>query len=330
MTQGDGTTRRSVTTGLLASALLPGALAAPAMAQTFPSQDFRFITGFPPGSGADIMTRFVAEKWRQVSKRNVIVENKVGAAGNLAVEAAARSTPDGHTMLLLTGSSTAALMHLFKKPPVDVMKQLKIAATLSRQAFMLVVDPKSPYKTVAELTEAMKKKGTAANYGSSSPSGIVMGEVYKSLTGVQAVEVRFRTGADTLNEMAAGKLDYSMLDPQVSLAQAAQGRLRILAHCAGTRLEAVPDIPTMAESGVKGMDLTGWWAMIVPAGVPDPVVAQINAWAKEMLADPEVKKFFAATGGDVFVNSVADGQALYVREEKAWGEYVRLSKIEPQ
>ena len=301
-----------------------------AHAQTYPAQDIHVVTGFPPGSGADTVTRFIAEKLRVAANRPVIVENKVGAAGNIAVEYVARAKPDGYTMLLGTGSAVAALMHLMKAPPVDVVQALRVAATVSRQGFMLVVDAKSPYTTVAALTEAMKKKGTAAMYATAAPSGIVMGELYKSITGVEATEVRFRSAGDSLNELASGKLDYGMLDPQLSLAQAGQGRLRILAQSAGMRLEALPQIPTMAEAGVTGMDLTGWWAIMVPAATPQPIVDQINAWMKGILTTDEVRNFFAATGGDPFITTPEEGQALFVRDEKAWAEYVRLAKIEKQ
>jgi len=305
-------------------------LAHGANAQTFPAQDIKFVTGFPPGSGADIITRFVAEKFRAKAKRTVIVDNKVGAAGNVAIESVARSKPDGYTMLLLTGSSVAASMHLFKTPPVDVQKAFRVAATISKQSFMLVVDSGSPYKTVQDLTDAMKQKGPSASYAVAAPSGIVMGELYKALTGVEAEQIRFRSGGDSLNELANGKIDYAMLDPQISLAQGAQGKLRILAHSAGTRFKFRPDIPTMAENGITGMDLTGWWCIIVPAETPKPIIEQINVWANETLREADVQEFFAKTGGDVFMSSVEDGQKLFVSEGKAWEEYLRIAKIEKQ
>ena len=135
---------------------LPGAAA---FAQAYPSQDIHLVTGFPPGSGADVLTRYFAEKLRPLANRTVIVENKVGASGVIAVQYAAQSKPDGHTMYLSAASATAAQMHLYKKPPVDVIKAFQIAATINRQAFMIVVDVNSPYKTIAGTDRGDEEEG---------------------------------------------------------------------------------------------------------------------------------------------------------------------------
>lgn len=317
-------------------ALMVGASAAAvcapyvARAQQFPSQDIHFVTGFPPGSGADVITRFFAEKTRVLSGKNVLVENKPGAAGSIATEYVARSKPDGHMLLINAGSGTAAGMHLMKNPPVDVLKAFRIAGTINRQAFMMVVDAKSPYKTVAEVTEAMKKKGTKASYAVSAPSGIVMGAMYKSITGVEAVEVMYKDASGSLNEILDGKLDYGMHDPVFSLAQAREGRLRILAHSSGKRLQAVPDIPTMNEAGVKGMDLTSWWAYIAPSATPDPVIQTLNGYLKDILSTDEAKQFLNKFGGDPWVASVDEAQARLLKDVKDWGDYAKIARIEPQ
>ena len=149
-----------------------------AHAQDYPSQDIRLIVGFPAGSGADIFVRYFGDKLRPLAGRTVIVENKVGAASNIATEFVAKSKPDGHTLYPFAGTTVAASMHLFKKPPVDVGTALRVAATTSNLAFMLVVDAKSPYKTVAELTAAVKKKGKDANYAVAANPGRIMGAIY--------------------------------------------------------------------------------------------------------------------------------------------------------
>jgi tripartite-type tricarboxylate transporter receptor subunit TctC len=221
-------------------------------------------------------------------------------------------------------------MHLLKNPPVDVLKSFQIAATINRQAFMMVVDAKGPYRSVADVTAAMKAKGEKATYATAAPSGIVMGEMYKAITGVKAVEVRYKDAAGSLNELMDGKLDYGMHDPVFSLAQQREGRLRILAHSSGQRLLAIPDIPTMAESGVSGMDLTSWWALHVPTGTPAPVIDALNGFMKQVLEMEDTKKFLNQFGGDPFISTPDIGQALFIKDEKNWADYVRIAKIEPQ
>jgi tripartite-type tricarboxylate transporter receptor subunit TctC len=278
----------------LTLALAAGLGAMPANTQEYPSQDIRFVCAFPAGSGADVLVRYFAEKLRPIVKRTVIVENKAGAGGNIATEYVAKSKPDGHTIYVHAGTAVAANQHLFRKPPVDVAKALQVVATINRQPWMLAVDAKSPYKTVAELTAAMKAKGDKATYGTAAPTGRIMGEIYKRATGVKAIEVLYRTGADSLNEMASGRLDFATLDPVLSLAQQREGRLRILAVSTATRLEASADLPTMTEIGIP-MDLTGWWAAMVPTGTPKPAI----------------------------------DKKLFLTAIKEWGDYIRLAKIEP-
>jgi len=313
----------------LALAAALAAMPVGARAQTYPTQDIRLICAFPPGSGADVLVRYFADKLRPIANRTVIVENKSGAGGNIATEYVARAKPDGHTIYVHAATAVAANQHLFKKPPVDAAKAIQIAASINRQPFMLVVDAKSPYKTVAELTEAMKKKGDKATYATAAPTGAIMGEIYKDVTKITAVEVSYKTAPDSINEMLSGKVDYGMHDPVFSLAQQREGRLRILAVSTATRLQANPDMPTMTESGVP-MDLTGWWAAMLPAGTPQPIIDKVNQWFTEIVKTDETTKFLNSFGGDPFINTPAAGQALFLKAIEDWGDYVRIAKIVPQ
>ena len=194
---------------------------------------------------------------------------------------------------------------------------------------MLVVDAKSPYKTTAELTAAMKKKGDKATYASAAPTGTIMGELYKVATGVSAVEVTYKTAPDSLNDLASGAVDYGMHDPVFSLAQQREGRLRILGVSVGQRLKASPDLQTMTEQGIP-MDLTGWWAAMLPAGAPQPVLDQINKWFTQVVSSDDTRKFLASFGGDQLLEPPAQAQERLAKDVKAWGEYVRIAKIQPQ
>jgi tripartite-type tricarboxylate transporter receptor subunit TctC len=313
----------------VALALSMFGLSGTAHAQAYPNQDIRLICAFPAGSGADVLVRFFAEKLRPITGRTVIVENKAGAQGSIAVEYTARAKADGHTIFVHAATAVAANMHLLKNPPVDVGKSIQIAATINRQPFMLVVDAKSPYKTVAELTEAMQKKGDKATYATAAPTGIIMGEIYKNATGLKAVEVNYKTAPDSLNEITSGKVDFGMHDPVFSLAQQREGRLRILAVSTGKRLLASADLPTMTESGIA-MDLTGWWAAMVPTGTPKPVIDQIHKWFVEIVSSEETKKFLNSFGGDPNVMTPEAAQALFLQDIKNWGDYVKMAKIQPQ
>jgi tripartite-type tricarboxylate transporter receptor subunit TctC len=298
-------------------------------AEDYPSQDIRLIVGFPPGSGADVFVRFFAEKLRPLAGRTVIVENKPGAASNIATEYVAKSKPDGYTLYPFAGTTVAASMHLFKKPPVDVGKALRVAATTSNLAFVLVVDAKSPYKTVAQLTEAMKKKGKEANYAVAANPGRIMGAIYRDKAGLSATEVQYRTAPDSLNEMQNGRIDYGLHDPVFALAQQRAGRLRVLAVSTAKRLESAPDIPTMAESGIP-MNLELWWGVMVPAATPDPIVNKINQWFAEIVKMPDTKKLLSDSGADPMTRTPEEAQRMFLAAIKEWGEFVRLAKIEPQ
>jgi tripartite-type tricarboxylate transporter receptor subunit TctC len=314
--------------GGLALALAIGLGATAASAQEYPSQDIRLICAFPAGSGADVLVRYFADKLRPLAGRTVIVENKAGAGGNIATEYVAKSKPDGHTIFVHAGTAVAANQSLFRKPPVDVAKAIKVVATINRQPWMLVVDAKSPYKTVAELTAAMKPKGDKATYATAAPTGKIMGEIYKNATGIAALEVSYKTAPDSLNEMTSGKLDYGMHDPVFSLAQQREGRLRILAVSTAKRLNAATDLPTMTELGIP-MDLTGWWAAMVPTGTPQPVIDKIHKWFVKMVSTDETKAFLNKFGGDPYINTPEKAQEMFEAAIKEWGEYVRMAKIEP-
>lgn len=319
--------------GLVRVTALAAAIAAvpvAAQAQDYPSQDIRFICGFPAGSGADVLVRYFAEKVRAVANRTIIVENKVGAAGNIAAVYTARSKPDGYTVYVHAASAIAANMHLFKTPPIDAGKDLQIAAGINKQPFMVMVPASSPYKTLAELTEAMKKKGDKASWAQSNTSGKVMGELYKRATGVTAIDVPYRTANDSLNDFASGRIDYGMMDPVFALSQSRAGRLRMLAVSTAQRMQAVPDLPTMTEAGVPGVELLTWFAVMVPSATPRPIVDKLNKWFNEVLATAETKKFLNNFGGDPFITTPDEGQALFRQGIKDWEGFVRTAKIEPQ
>jgi len=297
--------------------------------QAYPSQDIHFITAYPAGSSSDAIVRFIAERMRPLAGKTIIVENKPGANGNIATEYTARAKPDGYTVYIHAGSALAANMHLFKNPPVDAASAIQMVGTINRQAFMLAVDAKSPYKTVADLTAAMKAKGDKGSYATYAATAKIMGELYKQQAGLTTVEVPYKVGADTLNDLASGALDFGMYDPVFAMSQQRNGKLRILGIGVGERLQAAPDLPTLSEQGVK-MDLPVWFGAMVPAATPKPVVAQLNAWLNEIVKREDMKKFLNSFGSDPWASTPEEAQARLLKDIKDWADYVRIAKIEKQ
>jgi tripartite-type tricarboxylate transporter receptor subunit TctC len=323
--------RRLLLAGGAAALLTAAAGTVPtsAWAQAYPTQDIRFICAFPAGSGADVLVRFFEKKIREVSGKTIITENKAGAAGLVATEFVARAKPDGHTIFVHAGSAVSNIPAMYKNPPIDVTKALEVVGTINRQPFMIVVDAKGPYQTLAQLTEAMKKRGDKASYAYAATTGQVMGELYKAGTGIKAVEVPYKTANDSLNDMLSGRVDFGAHDPVFSLAEERKGTLRILGVSTGTRLDANPQMKTMAEQGVP-MDLTGWWAGMVPAGTPKHVKDTLNQWFTKAMQDPETKKFLNSFGGDPLIEAPEVAQQRLLKDIAAWKEYVKIAKIEPQ
>ena len=300
-----------------------------AFAQQYPSQDIHFICAFPAGSGADVIVRWYSEKLKPITGRNIIVENKVGALGNLALEHVMRSKPDGYTIFVHGAGGVASNQHLFKNPSIDASKAVQMAATINKQPTMLAVHANKPWKSVAELTAFLREKKEKATYATSNPNGRVMGALYKEHAKLEAVEVVYRTASDSMNDMQSGTVDYAVIDNIFGAAQEREGRLRILAVSTGERLQANPQTPTMVEQGVP-IRMTAFFSVMVPAATPRPLVDQINKWFNQVTGSADAKKFLNSAASDPWLTTPDQAQAELMREIKDWEDYVRIAKLEKQ
>lgn len=310
----------------LGIALSAFAVSPQAQAQTYPSQDLHFICGFAPGAGADILVRYYAEQIRQITGRNVIVENKPGAQGQIAQQTVIRSKPDGYTFNLTAGNGPAANLALYKNADRDPENQLQIAATLSRQPYMIAVHTNSPIKTLAELTAHLKKKGDKGSYGVSNPGSLVVAEMYKTVMGLPTVRVDYKSSPDAVNDMNTGALDFFSADPIFGSTMQRKGDWRILAISSADRVKALGDLPTLKEQGVD-VDITAWWAVFMPKATPRPIIDQVHKWFVEVVSSEKTKAFLAQSGADPFIETADEGQAHMIRDIKNWAEYVRIAKI---
>ncbi len=320
--------RRDVTRGLVAAGTL-SALGAPAAAQQYPSQDVHFVCAFPPGGGADLIARYMADKMRPLMGRSILVDNKPGALGYIATEYLVRSKPDGHTIFIHGASAVAAAASIIRNPSVDVSKTIQLAGTINKQPTIMSVHVSKPWKTVAELTAAMKEKKEKGTYATSNSVAKVMGALYKLKFGLETVEVNYKAAPDTLNDAASGAIDFVLADNVFTMAQVREGRLRALAVSTGERMLSMPDIPNMTESGVP-MDLTGYFAAIVPTGTPQPIIDQIGKWVGQVVGSEDTRKFLAASASQPWVTTPAEGQAYYLKDIDSWKNYVKIARIEQQ
>ncbi len=305
-----------------------------AHAQTWPDKDreFRVICGFPAGSGADIVVRYYANKLAAVSGQKVIVENKAGMISALAAETVARAKPDGYTIFINpANSSHAANLFLFKKLPYDPIKDFTPVTTLHSLFFVLTVDPDSPYKSVKELTDGLKKKGDQVSYATTSPTSLVSAELYKSGSGFKALGIPYKNYPESFPEMRLGKIDFQFIDSGFAAELLRSGKLRGLAITAGQRSSLMPDLPTMIEAaGIPEYDIRGWFAVFLPAKVPQPVVDKLEGWFNQIVTMDDTKRFLANVGSEPMPGSAKSLAELLPKEIKKWEKLIKLAKIEPQ
>ena len=296
---------------------------------SYPAREVHVIAAYPPGSGADVFTRYFAENMRPFLGGTIIVENKVGASGNLALIYVSKAKPDGYTVLIHAPSAIAANLSLFKNPGYEA-SAFDVLGTVCRLPFTLSVSANSTHKTLQSLIAAVRAKGANASYGTTAPTGQVAGAMMKNILNLAVVEVPYRTAADSVNDLDSGAVDYMMYDPIFAIPRHREGKVRVLAISSKERMTAVPDIPTMDESGVPGVDVMGWWGVAVPAGVPQPIREKISSAFLKMAEKPETKAWLCNLGGDVWVVGPAEAQAQMLKDVKAWADYVRVANMEPK
>ncbi len=315
--------------GIVAAALLA---ASPfATAQTYPSRDIKVVIGLPAGSGGDIVVRYYADKLAKISGRAVVVENKPGMILSICADAVAKAPPDGYTILITSvTSSHAANLFNFKKLPYDPIRDFTPVATLQKTYFILMVRADAPWKNVVELTEAMKKKGDKASYAYGSPPALAAAELYKARTGLQATGIAYRTSMASLPQMFSGEIDFQFIDATQGTPLLEGGKLRALAVTTTQRVPGI-NIPTMAEAAnIPEFDIAPVWGVLLPAGAPAPIVAQLESWFAEIMKMDDTRRFLANSHGAPFPGGAKELAAFIPQEIKKWEELSRLAKIEPQ
>jgi len=312
---------------MVGAALVPW----PAPAQTadgWPNKPLRFILPFPPGGGTDILGRLVADRMTASLGQPVVTENRGGAGGNVGAEAAARSAPDGYTIVLVA-PSLAISPSLYSKLNYDPVKDFAPVSLVATVPNVMVTHPSVPADTLAEFIRFAKTKPGGMNFGSggSGTSNHLAGELFNIVAGVKLVHVPYKGVNLAMNDVLSGQIHLVVIGVPAAAPHIKAGKLRALALVAPQRASALPEVPTVAEAGLPNFEVTTWYGILAPAGTPKPIVTRLNAELVKIMHAPEMKDRLATMATDP-VTSTPEEFADYIKREIVkWGEVVRQAGL---
>jgi tripartite-type tricarboxylate transporter receptor subunit TctC len=322
--------RRFASIGLLASFILAGGIPYVFAQDSYPSQTIKFVVPFAAGSATDTLARVLGEKMTASLGQAVLVDNMPGASGFLAAQNVARAEPDGHTVLVTSNTTHAANQSLFKELPYDPVADFAPVTKLGTITLALVVNPSVPASTAEELIAYAKAEPGALTFGSGSSSSRIAGEMLKTLAGIDMVNVPYKSNPQAVTDLLGGQISLVFADVSTTLPQARAGKVKALAVSSARRTPLAPDLPTMAEAGVPGYELTAWFAAFVPAGTPQPVIDKLHDAFTAALADPQVVQTLLGAGIEVATSTPDELRAFVDSETEKWAKIVKAAGIEPE
>ncbi len=298
-----------------------------AAAQSYPAKPIRLLVPFPPGAGADVVARTLAQKVTEVLSVQVIVDNRGGAGGTMGAAIAARAAPDGYTLMMGSIASLGTAQGLFKDLPYNPLNDFTPITLAARSPSGFLTTPNLPAKSVKEVIALAKAQPGKLNYSSSgggSPSHLGM-ELFKSMAGVNLVHIPYRGPAEALNALVMNEAQVEIQSMLSATPFVQGGRLRLLATTGSKRLAEYPDVPTVAEAAVPGYAVYTWFGVVAPAGVPPPVLARLHAALVQALTSPEMRRQFTNQGAEVVANTPAEFSAFLREEVAKWNKVIRDS-----
>jgi len=306
---------------------LPAAWSDGAFAQAFPSKPVKLVIPFPPGGSLDAVGRAIADKLTQMWGQSVVVDNKPGAGGNIGADFVAKSAPDGYTVVMGALSTHAVNPSLYPKMPYDAVKDFAPISLVAITPNVLVVNPSLPVNSVKDLIAYAKANPGKLSFGSGSngSAGHLAGELFKVDTGTDMVHIPFKGGAPALQALLAGDTQLMFDNLANSMQQVKAGKLKALAVTTEKRSALVPDLPTMAESGVPGFDISTWFGIMAPAGTPPDVIAKWNTDLVKVLNSPDMRERMTAQGAEAAPDTPAEFSAFIARELAKYARIVKAS-----
>jgi tripartite-type tricarboxylate transporter receptor subunit TctC len=306
-------------------------VATASFAQSYPSKPVRLVVPFGPGGGTDLVARIVAAKLTENLAQQVVVDNRAGAAGVIGMEIVAKSPADGHTLVLGSAGPLAINPGLYPKLPYDVPRDFAPISMVTVLPFLLVVHPTLPVKSVRDLVVLANARPGELNYGSpgSGSTTHLATELLKAATGMKITHVPYKGVAAAATDLMSGQVQIMSGDLSTLLPHVKAGKMRGIAVTSAKRSGALPDTPTVAESGVAGYEASGWMGLLGPAGLPPAVIERLHGGMEKALAASETRSRLGALGGDI-AGSSPEQFIAYIRSEMAkWGKLIKALGLKP-
>jgi tripartite-type tricarboxylate transporter receptor subunit TctC len=297
-----------------------------AAAQSYPSKPIRLVVPYPPGGPLDIMARAIGQKLTEAWRQPVVVDNRAGAGGNIGADLVAKGPADGYTLLMGAVATHAINSTLYGNVPYDPVKDFAPVAMVAQVPNILVVNPSVPARSVRELIELARARPGYLKFGSGSTGSIghLAGELFNTMAGVKMVHIPYKGGAPAMADLLAGQVQLMFDNLANALPNVKAGRLRALAVTTLARSPAMPELPTIAESGLPGFDLSTWFGVMAPAGTPPEIVSKLNAEIARALSAKDMRERLEKMGAEPPINNTPEHFAAFIRTEAA--KYAKVVK----
>lgn len=311
----------------LRSLLAAAALTLAGAAAAFPTKPVRIVVGFPAGGPLDQHARLLSDRLQAVLGQPVLVEYKAGAGGTVGAQDVMKATPDGHTLMLANTGVMVINPALYSKLPYGTLKDFTPIARTAMQPLALLVNPKVPANTLKEFIDYARTRPGQVNYGSAGNGGIshLVPEMFKTATGLYMVHIPYRGSAPAFTDLMAGQVQFMAESIPQAAAYHKQGKVKALAVTSRERNPALPDTPTVIESGLKGFEVVGFYGFLAPAGTPKEVVAKLSDAFRQVLATPDIRNRMITQGADPAFLGAEDFAKFLAAEMPRWADAVKKS-----
>ncbi len=309
------------------AAMLIGAVALPALAQTYPHKPIRMIVGSSPGGPIDFSARLAAQKLTEVLGQSVVVDNRTGAGGTIGTEYVARSTPDGYTLLMASAATLCITPALYPKIPYNTLKDFAPVSTVAAVSYVVVVHPALPAKSLQEFIALAKSRPGQLRYGSAGSGSVthLAVELFRSMAGVEMAHIPYKGAGPAMIDLLGGQLDFMFDSVLTSAPLVRAGRLRALGQTAARRSPVLGEVPSIGETALPGYDVSTWFGLVAPAGTPREIVARLNAAIVKGLAATETRERLLAQGIEPLGSTPAEFSKLLRDELPKWANVVKVS-----